>query len=72
MQDKKMWALLVHMSMHFGYSYWETLPLEQDIWEWTLESAVKSGMNTIMAGNLDVALLADGKEVKAETSSSTT
>lgn len=53
MTDKKMWALLVHMSMHFGYTHWDTLPLEQDIWEWTLESAVKSGMNTIIIDVLD-------------------
>ena len=48
-----MWALLVHMSMHFGYRHYDKLPLEQDIWDWTIESAAKAGMNTIIIDVLD-------------------
>ena len=48
-------SLLLCISMLIGTTYaWFT-------------DAVTSGMNEIIAGNLDVALLADGKEVDAET-----
>ena len=48
-------SLLLCVSMLVGTTY-----------AWFTDEVV-SGMNTIMAGNLDVALLADGKEVDAET-----
>ena len=48
-------SLLLCVSMLVGTTY-----------AWFTDEVV-SGMNTIMAGNLDVALLADGKEVGAET-----
>ena len=48
-------SLLLCVSMLVGTTY-----------AWFTDEVV-SGMNTIQAGNLDVELLADGKEVKAET-----
>lgn len=48
MKSKKMWALLVHLSMHFSYGHYDTLPVDQDFWRRNVEKAAKSGMNTIL------------------------
>ena len=48
MKNKKMWTLLVHLSMHYAYGHYDYLPFDDDMWDWILENAVKSGYNTIL------------------------
>ncbi len=53
MAKQKMWTLLVHLTKHWLYERNDTMPLEQDFWVWTLESAAKAGFNTILIDTLD-------------------
>lgn len=47
-KDKKIWALLPHLSMHFGYNHYDKMPFEDDFWDYVVENAAKAGYNTIV------------------------
>ena len=52
--NQKMWSLIVHLSMHFSYKYCDTkMAVDQEMWDWILENAAKSGFNTIVIDVLD-------------------
>ncbi len=46
--NNKMWAILVHLSMSMWSEKYETLPFEDDIWDYVLEESEKAGINTIV------------------------
>lgn len=46
--QKKMWAVLVHLSMHMWKRQYETLPFDDEFWNYILEESVKAGINTIV------------------------
>ena len=46
--SQKMWTLLVHLSMHYGYKRYSSLPFDEGMWDWILEKSKESGINTIV------------------------
>ncbi len=46
--EKKMWALLVHLSTSEERERCSQMPFDDDMWDWVLENAVRSGYNTIV------------------------
>ena len=66
MKRQKIWALLVHLSMHFAYDYFESLPFDDDMWQWTLENAVQAGYNTIILDVGDGLQFASHPEIAAK------
>ena len=46
--QKKMWGMLVHLSMHMWQEKFETLPFDDDLWDYILEKSKESGFNTIV------------------------
>ncbi len=46
--DKKLWGLLVHLTMDSESALADGLPFDEGMWDWTLENAVKAGYNTIV------------------------
>jgi len=47
-QNEKIWAVLVHLSMHMWSKTYDTLPFDDEMWDFILEESVKSGINTIV------------------------
>ena len=45
---KKVWGILVQLSMHFGYDHYDTLPFDDDLWNDILEQCVQTGMNMVV------------------------
>lgn len=47
--NKKMWALLVHLSMHMNWGFkYDTLPFDDGFWTYILKESEKTGINTIV------------------------
>lgn len=71
--NKKMWALLVHLSERNWYSLsdgikytGEGLPLDEDFWEYILLESVKAGINTIVLDAEDGIQYLSHPEIAAE------
>lgn len=47
-QNKKIWAVLVHLSMHMWNKTYDELPFDDSMWDYILNESVKSGVNTIV------------------------
>lgn len=47
---KKMWGILVHLSMNmwFNQETYDTLPFDDELWDYILDESVKSGVDTIV------------------------
>lgn len=45
---EKMWALLVHLSMHYGSKHYEQMPFDEDVWKEIKRQAAEAGLNTIV------------------------
>ena len=45
---EKLWGILVQLSMHFGYDHYDTLPFDDSLWDYILENAAKTGVNTVI------------------------
>ena len=45
---EKLWGILVQLSMHFGYDRYDTLPFDDSLWDYILENAAKTGVNTVI------------------------
>jgi len=46
--EKKMWALLVHLSGNFWRNYQKQLKFDDNVWNYILEESAKTGINTIV------------------------
>jgi len=44
----KMWSVLVHLSMHMWSKRYDTLPFDDDFWDYILKESVKAGINTVV------------------------
>ena len=48
MADKKIWAMLVHLSPNISRVNSSTLTFQDDVWDYIVEEAEKTGLNTIV------------------------
>ena len=46
--NKKMWAILVHLSMHQWNKHYDTLPFDDNMWDYIIKESEKAGINTIV------------------------
>jgi len=44
----KMWGILVHLSMHMWQDKYDTLPFDDELWDYIIDESEKSGVNTIV------------------------
>ena len=47
-KNNKVWAILVHLSMSMWAEKYDTLPFDNDIWDYIVEESEKTGINTIV------------------------
>ena len=45
---EKMWGILVHLSMHMWQQTYDTLPFDDELWDYIIEESEKCGVNTIV------------------------
>lgn len=48
MQNNKMWALMIHLSMNMWTKYYSALEFDEEMWDWIVEEAPKQGFNYIL------------------------
>ena len=58
-RKNKIWAILVHLSMHMWGTHYDTLPFDDDLWDHIVEESARIGLNMIV---LDVG---DGVQYKS-------
>lgn len=61
--NNKMWGILVHLSMHYGFLRYETLPFDDEMWEKVLQGAKDAGLNTIVVDLCDGVQYASHPEI---------
>jgi len=47
-KNEKMWALLVHLSMNMWHNNYESLPFDDEMWDYILKESANTGINTIV------------------------
>ena len=65
-KNKKMWALLVHLSMNQWSSHvGKPMPFDEDFWDYIVEESVKAGVNTIVLDLGDAVKYSSHPEISA-------
>lgn len=66
MKNKKIWAILVHLSMHQWVQYGDALHFEDDFWDYIIKESQNAGINTIVLDLGDAVQYMSHPEISAK------